>query len=175
MNRGMWRCTCHSLSGTNRVHLSQIYRRLSIIRKGATSTPGRTVLSGIQPTGVPHLGNYFGALQQWVRLQNEKQESDQLFFPIVDLHALTVAQDPSQFATQRHEAYVSLRAVGLDPKKSHIFFQSKVRPSSPGRCLLTVIGTRACGANVDSEHCSLNRLSLSDDAVEGKISNYCLT
>ena len=84
------------------------------------------IFSGIQPTGVPHLGNYLGALQQWVKLQNEAAPTTQLMFSIVDLHALTSRQDPEQLRRWKRETLAALLAVGLDPERSTIFFQSDV-------------------------------------------------
>ena len=92
----------------------------------SSKTPQRTIFSGIQPTGVPHLGNYLGALRPWVKLQSEKGLKDVLNFSIVDLHALTVHQDPEQLKKWRLDTYVALLAVGLDTKKSRVFFQSAV-------------------------------------------------
>lgn len=92
----------------------------------SSPTPARVIFSGIQPTGVPHLGNFLGALQPWVRLQNEKVRKDELNFSIVDLHALTVAQDPNQLREWRLDTYIALLAVGLDPLVSRVFFQSEV-------------------------------------------------
>lgn len=86
----------------------------------------RIIFSGIQPTGVPHLGNYLGALRQWVQLQNNAGPDDKQFFSIVDLHAITVKQDREQLVKWRKEMFASLLAVGLDPKKSSIFLQSDV-------------------------------------------------
>ncbi len=79
------------------------------------------VFSGIQPTGVVHLGNYFGALRNWVELQNEGHEC---FYPIVNHHAITIPQDPKQLSKQILELAAVLLAVGLD--KSTIFVQSDV-------------------------------------------------
>ena len=88
------------------------------------------IFSGIQPTGIPHLGNYLGALRPWVDLQNEpNQSSHRCFFSIVDLHALTLPQDPANLLRWRKESLVTLLAIGLDPEKSTIFFQSDVRLS----------------------------------------------
>lgn len=87
----------------------------------------RVIFSGIQPTGVPHLGNYLGALRQWVKLQDEAPPETTLLFSIVDLHAITIKQDPGQLATWRKEMLASLLAVGLDPKRSIIFMQSSVK------------------------------------------------
>ena len=87
----------------------------------------RVIFSGIQPTGVPHLGNYLGALQQWVKLQNDSSDHDQkVIYSIVDLHAITVAQNPEYLRKCKREALATMLAIGLDPQKSTIFFQSSV-------------------------------------------------
>lgn len=57
-------------------------------------TKHRVIMSGIQPTGVPHLGNYFGAIQQWQLLQDTSKNTD-LIISVVDLHSITVPQEPS--------------------------------------------------------------------------------
>ncbi len=88
------------------------------------------VFSGIQPTGIPHLGNYLGALRPWVKLQNEgTSKLKRCVFCVVDLHALTVPQNALQLTQWRKETYASLLAVGLDYKKSTIFLQSDVSTS----------------------------------------------
>ncbi|KAF2474309.1 tryptophanyl-tRNA synthetase [Lindgomyces ingoldianus] len=86
----------------------------------------RVIFSGIQPTGVPHLGNYLGALRQWVTLQDAAAPDETLLYAIVDLHAITLKQDPAQLRQWRREMLASLLAVGLDPKRSIIFCQSDV-------------------------------------------------
>ncbi|KAL0947709.1 hypothetical protein HGRIS_013795 [Hohenbuehelia grisea] len=83
----------------------------------------RVILSGIQPTGVPHLGNYFGALSNWVKLQREASADDELLFTIVGWHALTLPQDPKVLATARTDMLAFLLAIGLSPQKSIIFHQ----------------------------------------------------
>jgi tryptophanyl-tRNA synthetase len=85
-----------------------------------------TIFSGIQPTGVPHLGNYLGALREWVKLQDTAAKDVKLIFSIVDLHALTVPQERRQLRTWRKEAFATLIAVGLDPNRSTLFYQSSV-------------------------------------------------
>lgn len=90
------------------------------------STP-QVVFSGIQPTGVPHLGNYLGALRQWVRLQHDAAPDATLLFSIVDLHAITVPQDPRALQQCRREMLASLLAVGLDPARCIVFAQSSVK------------------------------------------------
>ena len=91
------------------------------------STHSRQVIfSGIQPTGVPHIGNYLGALQQWVRLQNEASPNCELFFSVVDLHAITVKQDAQQLQKWKRQTLATLLAVGLHPERSTLFYQSSV-------------------------------------------------
>jgi hypothetical protein len=84
------------------------------------------VFSGIQPTGIPHLGNYLGALRPWVDLQNGRAERHRCLFSVVDLHALTIPQNPEHLAQWRKESFASLLAVGLNPERSVIFMQSDV-------------------------------------------------
>ncbi|MBD9701841.1 tryptophan--tRNA ligase [Streptomyces caniscabiei] len=81
------------------------------------------VLSGIQPTaGSFHLGNYLGAVRQWVALQ----ESHDAFYMVVDLHAITVAQDPAALRANTRLAAAQLLAAGLDPERCTLFVQSHV-------------------------------------------------
>ena len=82
----------------------------------------RRVLSGIQPSGDIHLGNYLGAVKGWVERQAEKQNC----FCIVDLHALTVPQSPDELRDNTRSLAAMLIAAGLDPKKSTLFIQSHV-------------------------------------------------
>jgi tryptophanyl-tRNA synthetase len=71
-----------------------------------------------------------GALQGWVHLQNTANDDDALIYSLVDLHAITVKQNPAQLRQWKKESLAALLAVGLDPKRSTIFFQSQVRQSS---------------------------------------------
>ena len=82
----------------------------------------KCVLSGIQPSGNLHLGNYLGAIKRWV----EKQEEFENFFCIVDLHAITVPQDPVELRKYTRELAAFYLAAGLDPEKATIFVQSHV-------------------------------------------------
>lgn len=82
----------------------------------------RRVLSGVQPSGEAHLGNYLGAFRQWVALQDNYE----CFFCIVDQHAITGTYDPAMLPQRIFDMAVSLLAVGLDPKKCSIFVQSEV-------------------------------------------------
>jgi tryptophanyl-tRNA synthetase len=81
----------------------------------------KRVFSGIQPSGILHLGNYLGAIKQWVQMQDEVDEA---IFCIVDLHAITVTQDPKELAKNILSIAALYLAAGIDPKKSHIFVQS---------------------------------------------------
>ncbi|MEU0639074.1 tryptophan--tRNA ligase [Streptomyces albidoflavus] len=81
------------------------------------------VLSGIQPTaGSFHLGNYLGAVRQWVALQ----ETHDAFYMVVDLHAITVPQDPAELRANTRLAAAQLLAAGLDPERCTLFVQSQV-------------------------------------------------
>ena len=81
------------------------------------------IFSGIQPSGVPTLGNYLGAVRNWVRLQ----EAHECLFCVVDLHAITVWQEPRVLAAQTREMAASLIACGIDPERHILFHQSAVR------------------------------------------------
>ncbi len=82
----------------------------------------RRVFSGIQPSGNLHLGNYLGAINNWVRMQEEYDN----YFCIVDLHALTVPQDPEELRRKVREVAAVYLASGLDPERCVIFRQSRV-------------------------------------------------
>ncbi|PPJ36753.1 tryptophan--tRNA ligase [Nocardia nova] len=89
----------------------------------APSERKQRVLSGIQPTSDSfHLGNYLGALQYWVQLQDDYEA---LYF-IPDLHAITVSQDPKQLRSRTVRSVAQLLAMGIDPKRSTLFVQSQV-------------------------------------------------
>ncbi|SNX84977.1 probable MSW1 - tryptophanyl-tRNA synthetase, mitochondrial [Melanopsichium pennsylvanicum] len=90
------------------------------------SSQPRVILSGIQPTGIPHLGNYLGALRNWVSLQDSSLPSDSLYFSIVGFHAITLPQNPSVLRTERSEMLATLLAIGLDPRRCTIFHQDQV-------------------------------------------------
>lgn len=92
----------------------------------AAAAKKQVIFSGIQPTGVPHLGNYLGALKQWVALQDDAEPGAKLLYSIVDLHAITVRQKAKDLRQQRRQMLAALLAVGLDPFRSTIFYQSSV-------------------------------------------------
>jgi tryptophanyl-tRNA synthetase len=81
------------------------------------------VFSGIQPSGIPTLGNYLGAIRNWVKLQDDHE----CIWCVVDLHAITVWQDPAELLQQSLEMAAVLLACGVDPAKHILFLQSTVR------------------------------------------------
>ena len=83
----------------------------------------KRIFSGIQPTGNLHLGNYLGAIKNWVNLQRDIPS----IFSIVDLHAITVPQDPMKLRDSTHEVTAAIIASGVDVKKSILFNQSSVK------------------------------------------------
>lgn len=88
---------------------------------------GKPVLfSGVQPSGNLTLGNYLGALQHWVKLQNQYD----CLFSVVDLHTITVRQDPGQFHEYCYDVVALYLAAGIDPAQNHIFLQSQVAAHS---------------------------------------------
>ncbi|MBE2224968.1 MAG: tryptophan--tRNA ligase [Anaerolineae bacterium] len=95
----------------------------------------KVVFSGIQPTGNIHLGNYLGAVKNWVAHQEEKVN----YFCIVDLHSLTVPQDPENLRFQTRSMAAMLLACGLDPEKSTVFIQSHVKAHAEGCWMLNCI------------------------------------
>ena len=95
----------------------------------------KRVFSGIQPTGSIHLGNYLGAVKQWVAHQAEKDN----FFCIVDLHSLTVPQDPEELRTRTRSLAAILLAAGLDLDKCTLFIQSHVSAHAEACWLLNCV------------------------------------
>jgi len=95
----------------------------------------KRVLSGIQPSGQLTLGNYIGAIQNFVKLQEEHE----CFFMVVDLHAITVPQDPEKLREQTESVAALYIAAGLDPSKSNIFLQSHVHQHAELGWLMTTL------------------------------------
>src|SRR6202140_3834821 len=93
------------------------------------------IFSGVQPSGNLHIGNYLGALKNWVEIQG-KYES---IFGIVDLHAITVHQDPSELRSKILETAALFLAVGIDPKQSTIMVQSSVPEHAELAWMLTCV------------------------------------
>ena len=88
-------------------------------------TPKR-IVSGIQPTGQLHLGNWLGAIRNWVRLQDSLGPDDRAFFFIADLHAITLPQDPAELRRATREIAAALMAAGIDPARATLFNQAQV-------------------------------------------------
>lgn len=102
----------------------------------SSSDSRKCVLSGMRPTGKLHLGNYMGALYNWVRLQREYD----CYFCIVDWHALTTDYaDPSQVAENTREVALDFLAAGLDPEQCVLFIQSQVKQHAELHLLLSMI------------------------------------
>ena len=97
----------------------------------------KKIFSGVQPTGNLHLGNYLGAIKNFVELQNEKD--NECVYCVVDLHAITVKQDPKILKDNIRETTAAFLASGLDYKKSIIFNQSLVPAHSEGSWILGCI------------------------------------
>lgn len=94
------------------------------------------VLSGIQPTGRPHWGNYYGAIRQYIALQDEHEA----YYFIADLHALTTIRDAAILRQLTIDAALDLLALGLDPSRATVFIQSHV-PEVSELCWLLMTGT----------------------------------
>lgn len=95
------------------------------------------LFSGIQPSGNLHLGNYLGAIKQWVELQNDYEA----FFCVVDLHAITVPQDPAELRQKILEIAKIYLAAGINPEKSTIFIQSHIAGHTELGWILNTIAT----------------------------------
>ncbi|MBW3594638.1 MAG: tryptophan--tRNA ligase [Actinobacteria bacterium] len=95
----------------------------------------KRVFSGIQPTGQGHIGNYIGALRNWVRLQDEHEA----FYCIVDLHAMTMPWDPKVLRRHTTEKAAELLACGVDPDRSVLFVQSHVPDHAELQWVLTCV------------------------------------
>ena len=95
----------------------------------------RRVFSGVQPTGLLHLGNYLGAIKNWVALQDQHEP----IYCVVDLHALTVPREPDEFREQIRDLAIAFLACGIDPKRSAIFIQSHIPEHTGLAWLLTTI------------------------------------
>ena len=97
----------------------------------------KKIFSGVQPTGNLHLGNYIGAIKNFVNLQNDK--NNECVYCVVDLHAITVKQDPKILKNNIRETTAAFLASGLDSKKSIIFNQSMVSAHSEGSWILSCV------------------------------------
>ncbi len=86
----------------------------------------KIILSGIQPSGAITLGNYLGAVLNWVKLQDDPNSQYECYYMVADLHALTVRQEAKQLRLRVLDTYALLVACGLDPEKTMVFIQSQV-------------------------------------------------
>ena len=98
---------------------------------------GKKIFSGVQPTGNLHFGNYLGAIKNFVDLNNDPDND--CIFCVVDLHAITVKQDPKELKNNIRETVATFIASGIDPKKSIIFNQSGVAAHSEGAWILSCV------------------------------------
>ena len=98
---------------------------------------GKKIFSGVQPTGNLHLVNYLGAIKNFVDLNNDPDND--CIFCVVDLHAITVKQDPKELKNNIRETVATFIASGIDPKKSIIFNQSGVAAHSEGAWILSCV------------------------------------
>ena len=98
----------------------------------------KRIFSGIQPSGNLHIGNYLGAIKNWVELQNEYES----IFCVVDMHAITVPQDPEKLRQKTIEIAKIYLAAGIDPKKSIIFIQSHVKAHAELCWILNCVAAR---------------------------------
>jgi tryptophanyl-tRNA synthetase len=95
---------------------------------------GKKIFSGVQPTGNLHLGNYLGAIKNFVNLNNDNE--NKCIFCVVDLHAITIRQNPKELKNNINETVATFIASGIDHKKSIIFNQSKVPAHAEGAWIL---------------------------------------
>ena len=95
----------------------------------------KKIFSGVQPTGNLHLGNYLGAIKNFVDLNNDDQ--NKCIFCVVDLHAITIKQDKDELKNNIRETAATFIASGIDPSKSIIFNQSKVYAHAEGSWMLS--------------------------------------
>ena len=98
---------------------------------------GKKIFSGVQPTGNLHLGNYIGAIKNFVELNNDKE--NQCIFCVVDMHAITAKQDPKKLKNNIRETVATFVASGIDPQKSIIFNQSAVSAHSEAAWILSCV------------------------------------
>ena len=98
---------------------------------------GKKIFSGVQPTGNLHLGNYLGAIKNFVELNNDNK--NECIFCVVDLHAITVKQDPKELRDNIRETVATFVACGIDPVKSIIFNQSTVAAHSEAAWILSCV------------------------------------
>jgi tryptophanyl-tRNA synthetase len=99
------------------------------------------VLSGIQPTGEVHLGNYLGAVREWVDTQGDGSAPDATLYCVVDLHAMTLPYDPADLAAATRRTAMVLLAAGLDPQRCTLFVQGHVPQHTELTWILNCVAT----------------------------------
>ena len=97
----------------------------------------KKIFSGVQPTGNLHLGNYLGAIKNFVDLNNDTEND--CIFCVVDLHAITISQNPKELKSNIHETVATFLACGIDPLKSIIFNQSQISAHSEVAWILSCV------------------------------------
>src|SRR5258708_2787732 len=124
----------HSSQRTSAVH--PLFHHYFVYDRNSPHMSGKPrVLSGIQPTGSPHIGNYLGALKNWVDIQYDYDS----IYCIVDLHAITVYQDPAELRAKIEELAGMLLAIGIDPAQSALTVQSAVPEHAELAWMLTCV------------------------------------
>ena len=116
------------------------------------------VLSGIQPTGNLHLGNYLGAIRNWVRMQDEMDSESQCFFFLADMHSITVHEGREQRIRNVRDMAAALVAAGIDPDRSVLFNQARV-PAHAELCWLLNGTARPESFSARSSACCWVRLA----------------
>jgi tryptophanyl-tRNA synthetase len=120
----------------------------------------KRVLSGIQPSGDLHLGNYFGAIQQWLKMQ----EDHDCYFFLADLHALTSIKNADMLRRMSHEAVMTYLACGIDPNKCVIFEQSHVPAHTEAAWILSTLAPMGL---LERAHSYKDKVSKGVDASVG--------
>ena len=148
-------------------------------KRVSPETTIRRSFSGIQPTGVPHLGNYLGALRQWKQLHDQSTDPRfsqkyryEQYFSVVDLHALTSDIPGPERVRLRRESYAALLAIGLNNNtNTTLFFQSDVCGFSTEMNVdvgsPTLTGAATYVSDVDFEYYCVYRIFVSNDSMEG--------
>jgi tryptophanyl-tRNA synthetase len=111
--------------------------------KSQTKDNKKIIFSGVQPSGVLHLGNYLGALEQWVEMQNQNS----CIFCVVDYHAITVKQNPEELNRRILDVVKTYLAAGINPEKSVIFQQSDVKEHTELAWILNCVTARMADLN----------------------------
>ena len=140
------------------------------VRTVSSNAIPRVFFSGIQPTGIPHIGNYLGAIYHWKILQDTSSPSDEFYYSIADLHALTVPQEAGQLRQWKRETLAALLSVGLDPERCAIFYQSMATFMFLSLLITEADitqGSSTYGTHVDFELHRFGGSFVTHDAMEG--------